>query len=491
MKILHPRCAWQVVSIGLIVALSACAVGPDFKHPDAPVATHYLAADQEAAAVGALGGVQAVPVGAPPERWWEGYGSATLNAWVIEGLSHNRDLTSTVATLIAARARLAAQVGSSTLPQVGVAGEYARERAIGLPNLGPPTDLYKVYAANVQVSYDLDFFGGVRRTNEAARAQFEAQSNELDAARETLVANIVATGIRVAALQKQRIATERIVALTQDEQRLTERRFELGAASHLNLLDAQRHSHAAAASLPPLRSGLSQNQHALAALLGRTPDHPIEAIDFDTLVLPSSIPVNVPSELVRLRPDVLAAEARLHRATAQVGIATANMLPHLTLSGSFGSESFTRSGFLTGPASVWSALAGITQSIFQGGALLAEKRASSAELDAALARYEGVVLRAFQNVADSLRTLDEDARLAVERFESERAAHAYFDDTARRHASGSLPLLAEVQSEEIWQNERVGQIVAQSSRLSDSVALFQALGAPILELEMISVRSAK
>ena len=467
----------NIVSFALFTGLSACAVGPDFQPPVAPAATQYTAINT-AATVDAPGGVQSFPVGAAPQRWWEGYGSPTLNGWVVEGLAHNRDLNSTVATLVAAREHLAAQVGSSELPQVAVTGEYAHERAIGIPDLGPPTDLYKVYAGVVQVNYDLDLFGGVRRANEAARSQVEAQTFELEAARETLVANIVATGIRAAALKKQIEATERIVALAKDEQHLTERRFELGAASNLNVLDAQRRSHEAAAALPPLRIQWSQNHHALALLLGRAPEAAPEDIDFDTLVLPATIPVIVPSELVRARPDILAAEASLHSATAKVGVATANLLPQLSLSGSFGSESFTRSGFLTGQTSVWSAVAGITQPIFQGGALLAEKRASSAELDSALARYESVVLRAFQNVADSLRTLDEDARLALERSESEHAAHRYYEETVRRHATGSLPALAEVQSEQVWQNERVGEIAGQSSRLTDSVALFQALGAP-------------
>lgn len=482
MKRYNIRLPVRGISFALLSVLSACAVGPDFQRPVAPAAKQYIATDtktaDDAATVDAPGGVQTFPKGVAPERWWEGYGSSTLDGWVVECLTHNRDLKSTVATLVAAREHLAAQVGSSALPQVGFNGEYAHERAIGIPDLGPPTDLYKVYAGVVQVNYDLDLFGGVRRANEAARAQFESQTFELEAARETLVANIVATGIRSAALKKQIEATKRLVTLAQDEQHLTERRFELGAASHLSVLDAQRRSHDAAATLPPLISQWSQNHHALAVLLGRAPEAAPEDIDFDTLVLPKTIPVTVPSELVRVRPDILAAEARLHSATAQVGVATANLLPQLSLSGSFGSESFTRSGFLTGQTSVWSAVAGITQPIFQGGALLAEKRASNAELDSALARYESVVLRAFQNVADSLRTLDEDARLAAERSESEHAAHSYFDETARRHATGSLPALAEVQSEEVWQNERVGEIASRSARLTDSVALFQALGAP-------------
>jgi NodT family efflux transporter outer membrane factor (OMF) lipoprotein len=471
------RYSIHVISIAFLTGLSACAAGPDFQRPVAPVVSHY-AADDASGTVDAPGGKQSFPAGASSDQWWGEYGSTTLNAWVVEGLNNNRDLKSTLATLVAARERLAAQVGSSTLPEVGLATEYAHERALGLPNLGPPTDLYQIYAGVVQVNYDIDLFGGVRRANEAARAQFQAQTFELDAARETLVANIVATGIRGAALKKQIAATERIVALAKEEQHLTERRFELGAASHLNLLDAQRHSHEAAATLPQLKSAWSQNHHALAVLLGRTPEAAPEDIDFDTLTLPTSIPVTVPSELVRARPDILAAEATLHAASAQVGVATANMLPQLTLSGSFGSESFTRRGFLTGPTGVWSVIAGIKQPIFQGGALLAEKRASSAELDSALARYESAVLRAFQNVADSLRTLDEDARLAAERSASEIAARSYYEETASRHANGSLPLLTELQSEEVWQNERVGQIASQNARLIDSVALYQALGAP-------------
>jgi len=475
MNLINPRLS--ALSAAVLLALSGCAVGPDFHTPAAPPATHYDASDTTATG-NAQGPVQTFPSGAPPERWWEAYGSATLNDWVSEGLSKNRDLGSTRSTLAAARERLAAQIGASELPQAGLGLGYAHERSIGLPNLGPPTNLYKVYSGGVQVNYDLDLFGGVRRANEAAQAQFDAGAFEFDAARETLVANLVSVAIRSAALNKQIQATERLVNLADDEQHLIQRRYELGAASHLDLLNAQRRHHDTAATLPGLRAAWSQNHHALAVLLGRAAQDAPDDLDFDTLVLPSTIPVAVPSELVRARPDVLAAEARLHSATAQVGVATASMLPQLSLTGTFGSESFTRSAFMTGPTGVWSLVGGLTQPLFQGGALLAEKRASSAELDAAMARYESVVLRAFQNVADSLRTLDEDARAAAERAESERVARASFDEISKRHASGSLPLLAQVQGEESWQNARLGEIGARVARLTDSVALYQALGAP-------------
>lgn len=466
------RAAQALAGASLLFLATACAVGPDFERPRAPQAQRYTPGPTPVAPG------QSFAPGPVPAKWWSKFGSATLDAWVEEGLAHNRDLAATVDSLLAARERLRAQLGSSELPTVNGQLEFERQRAIGLPNFGPPTILYRVYAGAVQVSYDLDLFGATRRANEAARAGFEVQQQELAAARQTLAANIVVTAIRAAALGRELGLQERIESLAAQRARLTLRRYELGGAAHREVLEAQRAHHDAAAALPGLRAQQARTRHALAVLLGRGPQDAPEDLDFDALQLPADVPVAVPSELVRARPDVLAAEAGLHEATAQLGVATAELLPHLSLTASYGSESYTRAGFLRSPTTVWGAGASLLQPIFAGGALLAEKRAASAELDAALQRYESTVLKAFGNVGDALRALDEDADALSHDVAAEADAQRFYEETLRRHDSGSESALAVIAGEQALLQQRLSRIAGQDARLVDTANLFQAIGAP-------------
>lgn len=466
------------ISVLAALVTTSCAVGPDFRPPAAPAAEHY-AAGADPRLAGSKGPNAPASPDAGRVAWWEGYGSPTLNAWVEEGLAHNPDLRATTATLAAARARLSAQVGSSSLPQVGAGLSGEHERGIGLPTFGPPTSLYNVYAGLVSVSYDIDLFGGIRRANEAARSDYETEALEWRAARQTLAANIVATAVRSAGLKAQMAALARSAELARLEASLTAKRYEAGAVPHRDVLDAERRAADAEAALPALAAAHSANQHALAVLLGRAPESAPADLDFESLHRPADLPVIVPSELVHQRPDILAAEAQVHAQTARVGVATANLFPKIGLSAAFGSESYSQASFLTSKTQVWNVVGGVTQPLFQGGALLAQRRASEHDLDAALARYESTVLHGFENVADSLRALEADAAVSHARSQAAASAHDFFCDTQKRAAAGAATRLAEVSSEAAWQSEHVTEVAAQSTELVDSATLFQALGEPL------------
>jgi NodT family efflux transporter outer membrane factor (OMF) lipoprotein len=473
-----PALALRALLVGAALAAGGCALGPDFARPPAPAVQRYGTQPSASASAPADGVAQRFASGPATPRWWSAYGSATLDGWVDEGLAHNRDLQAAVASLVAAGEQLRAQTGASLLPSVTGQLEYAHQRAIGLPDFGPPTVLYQLYAGTVQVSYDLDLFGGIRRANEAARAQVDVQAQELAAARQTLAANIVITAIRSAALQREAQIRAHIAELAERRAQLTLRRYELGGTSHREALDAARAAHAASAALPGLRAQSDRARHALAVLLGRLPQDAPADLDFETLRLPAELPVAVPSELVHERPDILAAEAGLHAATARVGVATANLFPKLSLTGSFGSESFTRAGFLHPATGVWGASGGLLEPLFAGGALLAQKRAASAELDAAYRRYESTVLKAFGNVADALRTLEEDAQTLVQNAQAEGDAERFYQETLRRHDQGSENIIAVLASEQALLQERLARLGGQDARLIDTASLFQAIGAP-------------
>lgn len=475
------RAAARLAVLAGAALLAACALGPDFHPPAAPKAERYSAEPASAQSAPAAGVAQRFGAGAAPAHWWSGFGSSTLDGWVEEGLAHNRDLQASTRSLVAARAQLQAQIGSTELPTINGELEFARQRALGLPQFGPPTVLYKLYAGTVQVNYDLDLFGRLRRTNEAARAQFDVQAEELAAARQTLAANIVVTAIRSASLRLEVQTQERVEELAQRRARLTLRRYELGGAPHRDVLDAQRAAHDASAALPGLRAQHDRLRHALAILLGRLPQDAPQDLDFDALRLPADIPVAVPSELVHARPDIRAAEASLHAATAEVGVATASLYPSLSLTASFGSESFTRSRFLHAPAEVFGVGGSLLQPLFSGGALLAQQRAASAELDAAWQRYESTVLKAFGSVGDALRALDEDARALAQNEAAEAESERFFQETGRRHDAGSENILAVLASEQALLQERLARIAGQDARLVDTANLYQAIGAPDTE----------
>jgi NodT family efflux transporter outer membrane factor (OMF) lipoprotein len=459
------------------VLIAGCAVGPDFSTPHAPAAQRYTAADE--GQVGAGDAAPRFPAGPPPAQWWTRFHSETLNAWVEEGLAANPDLQSSAAALIAAREQLSAQVGSTRFPQVDGAMQVSRQRALGIPSFGPPTVLYQLYAGVVQVNYDLDIFGGLRRENEALTADVDARAQELVAARQTLAANIVVTAIQCAALARQVQVEEAAIDLARRRAEMLQHRYEAGAVSLREALDAERVYDESASVLPSLRAQRDRDRHALAILLGRAPQDAPHEVDFDTLVPPDEIPVQVPSELVRTRPDVLAAEARLHSATANVGVATANLLPHLTLTAQYGSESFHGSSFLQSSSGVWGVGAGLLQPLFHGGALLAEKRAASAQVDAAYRRYEATVLKAFGDVGDSLRTVEEDSVRLSHTEQAERVALRIADDARQRRATGSETAPGVLLVEQQVQQETLARVSAQSAQLIDTANLFQAIGAPV------------
>ncbi|WP_042314808.1 efflux transporter outer membrane subunit, partial [Paraburkholderia terrae] len=279
-------------------------------------------------------------------------------------------------------------------------------------------------------------------------------------------------------LDAQVQTTERLVALANEQARDTQRRYDLGAVSHSDLLNAQQSAASLAASLPPARQQLLTTRHALAVLLGRTPDEAPPALDLASLHVPEQVPVSVPSDLLKARPDIQAADATLKAAAADVGVATAQMFPSLTLSASMGQGGFSWPVALSGAGAIWSIGASITQPIFHGGALFAQRRAAVASYEAATSQYKQTVLAAFQNVADTLAALEHDAQSLDAANVAARAAQRSFEETAARYRLGAVPVTASRASEQQYRNARLDEIRFTGARLNDTAALFQAMGNP-------------
>lgn len=471
--------ALRLSTLATAVALAGCAFAPPAKPPASPAPAQYTATPlpSETAKVDGIAqhyslGERAVP------QWWREYRNDTLNAWVEEGLRNNPSLAATRHTLEAAHQLLRAQIGANLLPKLDGQAQSSRQRALGFPGFGPPTNLYDVYAGQLSLSYNFDLFGATRHGIQATAAQVDQQSYEFDAAKRTLAANIVTAAINAASLDEQVQTSEQLSKLAHDQADLTERQRALGAASQDDVLSLREQAASIDTSLPPLRAQAEKARHAFAVLLGRTPDQAPANLTLSDLHLPENVPVSVPSDLLRQRPDVLAAEAAVHAASAQVGVATANLFPQISLSGTLGTEGFKPSTLFTSAGSVWSAGLSLTQPIFHGGELIAKRKAAIEDYDAAIANYQQTVLNAFQNVADTLTALNQDAATLQASQIAAKAAQQTFANADARYRLGGTSYPAMVQSEQHWQNARLTEIQARASRLADTAALFQAMGTP-------------
>ncbi|MDR5762794.1 efflux transporter outer membrane subunit [Caballeronia sp. LZ035] len=464
--------------------LAGCAFGPDGKPPAMPTPAHYGAQPQPDATVTAEGASQRFVAGARPvPEWWKSYRSEALNALVDEGLRNSPNLAAADKTLVAAREQLRAQVGSSLLPSIDAGGQTTRQRALTIPDFGPPTALYNLFVGQIQAQYTFDLFGAARFANASLAAQVDQQAFQLDAARRALAANIVTGAIGAASLHAQIDITERLIALAGDDAHDAERRYALGSASRADMLTAQQNAASLAAQLPGLRAQWLANRHALAVLLGRTPDRAPDDLDLASLTVPPDVPVVLPSELLQTRPDIQAADAVLKAAAAQVGVATAQLFPSLSISASMGRGGFSWPTALSGAGALWSIGASLSAPIFHGGALFAQRRAAIATYDAAVEQYKQTVLAAFRNVADTLAALQNDAEALAFADSASSKARDVSADALARVRLGAIPPRAARGSEQQSLNARLTAIQAGSARMSDTAALFQAMGSPLAAVQ--------
>jgi NodT family efflux transporter outer membrane factor (OMF) lipoprotein len=465
------------------LAMCGCTVGPDFHVPAAPAATGYTATalPVETVTTPAAGGAaQRFMLGADiPAQWWEMFHNPELDRLIRQALKDNPTLAAAQATLIQARENLRARSGSEYYPSVDASLTGTRQQATGAAygQPGAGTFVYSLLSATVGVSYTLDLFGGGRRELEGLRSQVDYQRFQLEGAYLTLASNIVTAAVKEASLRAQLKATREIITLQERQLGLVERQFQLGGASRADTLAQQAQLAQSRTTLPPLEKDLAQTRNLLAVYTGRLPSEAaLPVFDLEKLNLPGELPISIPSSLVRQRPDIRASEELLHAAGAQVGVATANLYPQITLNGSMGTQA-TRVQDLFSPGTfIWSLGAGLTQPLFHGGELTAKRRAAIAALDQAGAQYRETVLQAFQNVADVLQALESDAAALKAQDEAERSARDSLELTQRQFALGGASYLSLLNAERQHQQALLSLVQAQAARFADSAALFQALG---------------
>ena len=458
----------------LALVLCACTLGPDFVRPEIAVAPTYAAKgdappppDQHVSLGGTIEG-----------DWWAAFRSPSLDSVIRQAIADNHDIASVKARVMEAQEAVNAAEGA-LLPQVSLGATVARQK-YGAALFGP-SDFsippFTYYSVGPSVSFPLDLFGGQKRTVEEDAAYAEYRGYELDAVYLALTASVAAQALTVAAAHAQITALEGIVEDDTQNVQLVERAIGIGSATRTQLLTAQSQLATDRTLLPNLQQQESTARHALAILAGKMPaDWTSPDFTLDDFTLPAEIPASLPSELVHRRPTILAAEAQLHFASAAIGVATANLYPKIDLTGAFTQQALTPGGLFNSAAAAWAIAANLTQPLFDGGQLSAQRRAAIDGYQASLASYQQVVLTAFGEVADSLQALANDADQVRAETEAERTAAAALDLARRSYAVGNSGILDVIDAQRRLAQARLGLSRARAERLVATAQLFVALG---------------
>lgn len=470
-------------SLLVCLGITACAVGPDFKKPDAPKVGVYTEkpVPSKLATAPSIGGTKQSldPAADIPAEWWSLYRSPELDALIKQALKRNPTLASADATLRAAQENANAAFGSLLFPSIGLGASATRQQitpsSFGLSSGNP--NIFNLYNTSVSVNYNLDVFGGARRAVQSAQAQAEITGFQLEGAYLSLTANIVTTAIREAALRAQYQSNLEIYQSQKNLADLISKQLEIGTASRVDLTSQVSLAASSQIDLLNIDKNLSFTRNQLAVYVGDFPGNAqLAKFDLAKLNLPERIPLSIPSDLVRQRPDIRAAEAYIKSTNALVGVATANLLPQITLSGAMGSQALT-TGALFGPnAAIWSVAGGVFQPLFQGGALLAQRRSAIATYEAAVFQYQATVLNAFQEVANALQALESDALALRAASDAERNALEYLNLLEEQYKLGTGSYLAVLIAQRQYQQTKFRLIDVQASRFANTAALFAALG---------------
>jgi NodT family efflux transporter outer membrane factor (OMF) lipoprotein len=467
------------------LAASSCAVGPNFVPPPAPDVDGYvrgkLASPNPGSGPPRVAGQHFVTGADVAARWWSAFKSPLLNELVRQAVDHNPNLQAAEAAIRVAQHNAQAQRGLF-LPQV-TGNSTSSDLLVANPGQVPPIPTsepqsqFSLVTHQLTVSFVPDIWGGNFRAVENLDAVTEQQLFQLEAAYLALTSNVVTAAVQEASLRGQIAATQRIIAIERNLLDILKRQFSFGQAAQADVLAQDAALAAAEQLLPPLEKQLAQQRDLLTALAGQLSANEIEQrFDLAHLRLPTNLPISLPSKLVDQRPDVRAAEANMHAASAQVGVTIAARLPNIVLSANGGSTAFNLAQSFTPGTGFYSLAASATAPIFDGFTLYNRQKAAEAALDQAEAQYRATVITAFQNVADALRALQSDARAMRAARRAEETAKASLDIVQKQLNAGQVNQLAVLNAQQTYLTAAVIRVQTEANRLSDTAALFMALG---------------
>jgi NodT family efflux transporter outer membrane factor (OMF) lipoprotein len=458
------------ISVFVCSGLISCAVGPDFKRPEAPKAAAFTREQS----VDQLHQDQAIQA-----DWWKAYGSEELNALVDLALRNNPNIDAATANLKVAQQNVIAQQGFF-LPQIGAGYGVTRQStgnnlAPAINNVTSPT-IYTFQTAQLSVGFVPDIFGGNRRAVESLVGQANSSQYQLDALRITLITNVIATAAQEAVYREEIEAARASVEAQRLQLEHMNHMVRLGYMSGMDLANAQSAYAAAAAQIPALSKMREQALDLLAIYCGKLPSEKLLLPSLESLKIPEHLPKALPSSLVEQRPDVRAAEELVRASNAQIGVAIANRIPQFSITGILGGVAGPGFTNLFGTDSIWSAGVGVTQPIFAGGTLAARQRAAEAGLDASVAQYKAVVLAAFQNVADTLYAIENDGKLYEFAKDGEAANKTVFEMTKDQFTLGYASEPGLLQAKQQYLQSKINRVQAFAVYLGDTAALYQSLG---------------
>jgi NodT family efflux transporter outer membrane factor (OMF) lipoprotein len=473
--------------LGTTLVLQACQVGPDFKRPATPDPQSYLPRSEEQPQATARAPAepdkgpyeQRILLGSPiAGDWWGLFQSQPLSDLIRQGVAASHTLAAAQATIAEAREYVAAEAGGH-YPQLSLSAGAGRQQYgqqfLGFFTIGP----FSYTDVGLSVNYLVDYTGGLSRSIEQRQALAQYQESQRDAAYLTLTGAIAAQAVRVAALNAQIGALAELLSEDQSNVDLVSTAFKNGSVSRVDVLTAQSQLASDQTLMPPLRHELAVSRHALAVLVGQVPGAwSVPDLDFAQLRLPRALPVTLPSELVHRRPDILAAEAQLHAATAAVGVATSNLYPQimLTATGSVAQTGLTASNLFSGQATAWSLISGLTAPLFDGGTLRAKKRAAVDELRATSETYQETVLRSFGEVADVLDAIKQDSGLVAAQSNALQTAESSLQLARESYRAGNSGLLQILDVQRQRQEAQLGLLRAQAQQYLDTIMLMLAVG---------------
>jgi NodT family efflux transporter outer membrane factor (OMF) lipoprotein len=463
LALLINRQAFQsmVGAMSFLVFLSACTVGPDFKAPAASESQHY---DQQAEQ--RLG--QHIDIGKKINGdWWTAFQSPKLDTLVRRAIDGNLELVAADATIRQAASSVAAAEGA-LYPQVDFGAQAGRQRT----HNGPEPTVSNFYAIGPRVGFDLDAFGGNKRRVEQQQALTDLQKHRYEAAYLTLTGDVASQALLLASANAQMQAVEKLLANDARNLELVRAAHASGATTQIDVSLVETRLAQDRTLLPPLAQQRDSARHALSILTGKGPaDWVAPEFELSEFALPASVPVSVPSEMAHDRPDVLQAESELHMASAAVGIATANLYPHVTLSASLAQAASGNGG-----AALWGLAAGLAGPIFDGGTLKAERQAAVDGYKATLASYQQTLIQSFGQVADTLQAINHDAEQNLAQDDALRAAESSFHLNQQAYAQGENSILQVLEAERAYEQALLGQIRAKTAQYLDTVHLYVALG---------------
>jgi NodT family efflux transporter outer membrane factor (OMF) lipoprotein len=472
----------RFIAAAALLLTPGCVVGPNFKKPAPPDVGGYTPTpiSSTSSTPNVAGGeAQRLLEGKDiPGEWWALFHSKPLNDLIERALKANPDLKAAQAALLVARENVLAQRG---FYYPNVTGSFTATRARSASDLSPVTSTtvvnYSLYTPQVSVSFVPDVFGLNRRTVESLAAQAQQARFALIATHITLSSNVAAGAIEEASLRRQIDATHELITINTNMLKILREQYKKGYASQLDVAAQESQLAQVTATLPPLLKQLAQQRDALAALAGGFPNQDLpEKFELASLQLPQELPLSLPSQLVEQRPDVRQAEENLHAASAQIGVTIANRLPSIALTADGGSSPTSFSKMFSGGNGFWDLTAGITQPIFNAGTLRHRERAAEAAFTQAAEQYRSTVLTAFQNVADTLHALQQDADALNAAAAAKKAASITLDLAQKQYQAGYASYLALLSAEQAYQLAVINLVQAQANRYADTAALFQALG---------------